>query len=60
MAKVHQMILLDADLRTVHARLAKKFNDAPLVQSAEQDTRNVQTSVRFRDGAPDNNEPEAA
>ena len=59
MEKVHQMILLDADMRKVHARLAKKVR-APLVQSEEQDTRNVQAPVRFRDGAPEDDGPEAA
>lgn len=51
------MILLSADLREVHARLAKKFK-APLAQQAEQRIRTPQTGVRVVSGAPD--EPEVA
>lgn len=53
MEREHVMILLDADMRTVHARLAKKFNDASLVQSGEHDIRNVETAVRFCHEAPE-------
>ena len=53
MDKEHRMFLLSADLREVHARLAKKFKDASLVQSVEHDPRNVETAVRFCHEAPE-------
>lgn len=54
MEREHVMILLDADMTKVHARLAKKFGeDASLVQLGECDTRNVETAVRFCHEAPE-------
>lgn len=52
------MVFLSADFRTVHARLAKKFN-APLVESEQHDFRNVEATVRGRDGAPQSSDLEA-
>ncbi len=42
----------NADLREVYRRLAGQFR-APLVESAQHDTRNVEAPVRGRDGAPE-------
>ena len=52
MEKVHQMILLDADMRKVHARLALKFK-APLAQQEEHGIRTPDTGVRGVNGAPE-------
>jgi hypothetical protein len=52
MEKVHQMILLDADMRKVHARLALKFK-APLAQQEEHGIRTPETGVRGVNGAPE-------
>jgi hypothetical protein len=55
----HRLILLSADLKQVHARLARRFN-APLVEQEQSLTRNEQDTVRGCDGAPDDTENRSA
>lgn len=45
----------NADLHHVYARLAGQFR-APLVESVQHDTRNVEAPVQFGDGAPQDSE----
>ncbi len=50
----HEMILLDADFRTVCARMtARRKQNAPLAQQEERGFRTPEIGVRGVDGAPD-------
>ena len=51
MDKEHVMILLDADMRTVHARLARKFN-AGIAQAAEHTVRTCEDGVSITSASP--------
>ena len=51
----HRMILMDADFQEVKKVLIAR-RKAPLVESAQHDTRNVEAPVRGRDGAPQDSE----
>lgn len=57
--KEHKLILLSADLREVHARLARRFN-ASVVHREEHGIRTPENAVRGCAEAPDNEGPEAA
>lgn len=59
MEKKHQLILLSADLRQVHARLARKFN-AGVAQVAEHRTRNAEGEDSNASTGPNDDGPEAA
>lgn len=54
MERNHELILLDADMKKVLARMSKKFGNASFVQMGGQDTRNVQTTVQTCHEAPEN------
>ena len=51
----HKMILATADLSKIFAVVTAK-RKAPLVESAQHDFRNVEATVRSRDGAPQDSE----
>ena len=56
MEKEHKMILLSADLREVHARLAKKFAGAAQVEEHPIRNRKVEvsnTSIGSNDEGPE-------
>jgi hypothetical protein len=57
--KEHQMILVSADLREVHARLTRKFN-ASVAQQEEFGIRTPENAVRGRTEAPEQEGPPEA
>lgn len=55
MDKEHQMFLLSADLREVHARLARKFN-AGVAQTEERRPRNAEVAGSTPAASPRTND----
>ena len=48
----HVMLLLDADFKTIRAKVVARRAYAPLVEREQHRLRNAEDSVRGRDGAP--------